>query len=414
MKQCYLILLVGYILVFCNSAWGYCPQDTLDRGQCDTMYIEPWPPDIADSVCSRPGPYFVKVPIYITDDIYASYNDSIRAFVIPLCYTHSNPAKYCSVTTYMNRILWTGTNPARSIFRHLPSNDDIQVHNWMMDLYDIGEGGEWDFIVLDLDGTTHFWLAMIPGGTDPLFPAGSRILLATMTMKLEDTMHICIDTCFWPPSSRLAFAEYPEEGTLAITKIPRSGTGTNSFQICFNLAETGPIKVTSPNGGEEWCVQSTHDITWDCFETNNVEIEYSTNGGTTWMTKIEYSTNGGSSWMTITESVPCANERYPWTIPNNTGSNCLISICDVPQTYCDRNDGFFSIISCHPGDVNGDGVVDIGDVIYLISYLYKSGPKPDPLANGDVNADCLVDVGDVVYLINYLFKNGVPLQVGCA
>ena len=61
------------------------------------------------------------------------------------------------------------------------------------------------------------------------------------------------------------------------------------------------------------------------------------------------------------------------------------------------------------GDVTGDGVIDIGDVVYLINYLYKNGPAPDPLEVGDVNAcDAVVDLGDVVYLINYLFRNGPP------
>ena len=67
-----------------------------------------------------------------------------------------------------------------------------------------------------------------------------------------------------------------------------------------------------------------------------------------------------------------------------------------------------------PGDVTNDQVVDVGDVVYMINYLFKSGPVPDPLASGDVNADCVVDVGDVVYLINYLFKGGPPPQQGCA
>ena len=58
------------------------------------------------------------------------------------------------------------------------------------------------------------------------------------------------------------------------------------------------------------------------------------------------------------------------------------------------------------GDVNGDGVVDVGDVVYLINYLFKSGPAPSPREAGDVNTDNNVDVGDVVYLINYLFKSG--------
>ena len=60
------------------------------------------------------------------------------------------------------------------------------------------------------------------------------------------------------------------------------------------------------------------------------------------------------------------------------------------------------------GDVNGDLQVDVGDVIYLINYLYRGGPAPFPIEGGDYNGDGVVDVGDVVYLINYLFKGGPP------
>ncbi len=58
------------------------------------------------------------------------------------------------------------------------------------------------------------------------------------------------------------------------------------------------------------------------------------------------------------------------------------------------------------GDVNKDRVTDIGDVVYLINYLFKYGPTPDPLPAGDVTCDGVLDVGDIVYLINYLFKGG--------
>jgi hypothetical protein len=58
------------------------------------------------------------------------------------------------------------------------------------------------------------------------------------------------------------------------------------------------------------------------------------------------------------------------------------------------------------GDLNGDHNIDVGDVVYLINYLFKNGPAPVPVEVGNVNCDATVDVGDVVYLINYLFKNG--------
>jgi hypothetical protein len=58
------------------------------------------------------------------------------------------------------------------------------------------------------------------------------------------------------------------------------------------------------------------------------------------------------------------------------------------------------------GDVTGDGVIDAGDVVYLINYLYRGGPAPTPLASGDTTCDGNVDAGDVVYLINYLYRSG--------
>ena len=66
------------------------------------------------------------------------------------------------------------------------------------------------------------------------------------------------------------------------------------------------------------------------------------------------------------------------------------------------------IVKC--GDVNNDGVVDLGDIVYLLNYLYKQ-PAPAPVPYkcvGDVNNDDVVDLGDIVYLINYLYKQPAP------
>ncbi|MGB8658559.1 MAG: PKD domain-containing protein [Candidatus Zixiibacteriota bacterium] len=61
----------------------------------------------------------------------------------------------------------------------------------------------------------------------------------------------------------------------------------------------------------------------------------------------------------------------------------------------------------HPGDANTDGHIDAGDVIYLVNYLFKGGPAPDPLPAGDATCNGIVDAGDIVYLVNYLFKGGL-------
>jgi len=67
-----------------------------------------------------------------------------------------------------------------------------------------------------------------------------------------------------------------------------------------------------------------------------------------------------------------------------------------------------TVIEYVKGDANGDGEVTVSDVVYLINYLFKSGPAPYPWEAGDANGDGNVSVADCVYLINYLFKEGPP------
>jgi photosystem II stability/assembly factor-like uncharacterized protein len=63
-------------------------------------------------------------------------------------------------------------------------------------------------------------------------------------------------------------------------------------------------------------------------------------------------------------------------------------------------------VSALRGDLTNDGNIDLGDVVYLVSYLYRSGPEPEVMGSGDCNCDGSIDVGDVVYLVNYLFRSG--------
>jgi hypothetical protein len=60
------------------------------------------------------------------------------------------------------------------------------------------------------------------------------------------------------------------------------------------------------------------------------------------------------------------------------------------------------------GDANADGVLDLGDVVYLLNYLFKNDDPPKPLEAGDATCDGTVDLGDAIYLLNYLFRGGDP------
>lgn len=58
------------------------------------------------------------------------------------------------------------------------------------------------------------------------------------------------------------------------------------------------------------------------------------------------------------------------------------------------------------GDANGDQLVNITDAVYLVDYIFNSGPAPDPMICGDCNCDDLVNITDAVHLIAWIFGGG--------
>jgi len=61
------------------------------------------------------------------------------------------------------------------------------------------------------------------------------------------------------------------------------------------------------------------------------------------------------------------------------------------------------------GDANFDGLIDIGDVTYLIAYLFISGDEPVPIIeSGNYDCDNGVDISDLTSIIRFLFIDGSP------
>ncbi|MFH1699731.1 MAG: FG-GAP-like repeat-containing protein [Candidatus Zixiibacteriota bacterium] len=67
----------------------------------------------------------------------------------------------------------------------------------------------------------------------------------------------------------------------------------------------------------------------------------------------------------------------------------------------------------HCGDANDDGIVNIGDAVFLINHIFKGGQAPYPLEIGDANCDGNTNVGDAVYIINVVFKGGPGICDNC-
>jgi len=91
-------------------------------------------------------------------------------------------------------------------------------------------------------------------------------------------------------------------------------------------------------------------------------------------------------------------------------SNCELigGVYQGDNVMCEP-DPCSTICDCSPGDPTGPPL-NILDVTYIISYLYKNGPAPQPypLCMGDANCDCQLNILDVTYLIRFLYKFDSP------
>jgi len=112
------------------------------------------------------------------------------------------------------------------------------------------------------------------------------------------------------------------------------------------------------------------------------------------------------------------------------GPDCIEWQCNELDSthFADTNaikffDGEVELVGCPQcqgcdwvvGDANGNSYIDIDDVVYLISYIFNSGPPPIPVLDAG-NANCAsepVDIDDVVYLIAFIFASGPPPPCEC-
>ncbi len=60
------------------------------------------------------------------------------------------------------------------------------------------------------------------------------------------------------------------------------------------------------------------------------------------------------------------------------------------------------------GDVNGDTNINVGDVVWIINYMFREGSAPVSFVACDVNGNGFIDIGDAVHLLNYIYKCGPP------
>ncbi len=64
------------------------------------------------------------------------------------------------------------------------------------------------------------------------------------------------------------------------------------------------------------------------------------------------------------------------------------------------------------GDINGDGIIDILDMVRLVQIILETADEPsdDELSRADINQDGIVNIGDIISLVQLLLTEGGEVE----
>jgi hypothetical protein len=159
-----------------------------------------------------------------------------------------------------------------------------------------------------------------------------------------------------------------------------SNVATVSITINVDLS----ITVTSPNGGEVWATgSSSNAVTWNSSgAVGNVDIDLSTNGGSTWTTLVANTANAGYRSITV---------------PNTYSKTCLVRVKQTSGgSPSDISDANFTITVA--GDATGNGYVDGSDLNMLLANWNSHSAT---WATGDFTGNGYVDGDDLNLLLSH-------------
>ena len=459
MKRSFLVLAVMVWVIF-----GFSSATAQDNGVPDTLYLEVYPGD--DVVYGYPVD--VRFNLRVTNDIPDPFIDSIAGMSIPLCFTSSNAAANALVPASKNNTnLYPFPDLENSIFRHMPSMDDSQERNFMMDYAEQMTGVDWDTRILDLGGGEHFWMSLVPTGVaDQRFPGGSRVLIATMTFSLEDTATVCIEDCYWPPGGGLRFSRSD-----AVTYIPQ-----HFLPVCQLVTRTGlPPTLSCPPDQQHSSDGHFSGLSFSGEDPDGIIVEVSSDfmgqgvenvtlvnlaglGSASLTGEVEYDVSdhcqgGGTVTVTVWDDIGWKEECEFDVVLSNSPPE--FSLFDTWRALTGYTMGLWVSATDPEGDevagIELDAFWDEDDSLRPpVNPPYFDGGNPgsfswaptetetgtwiasfsasDPcgamdnhqlsievgtLYCGDCNSDGEINLADVVYLIADLFKDGPPPDPVC-
>jgi len=119
-------------------------------------------------------------------------------------------------------------------------------------------------------------------------------------------------------------------------------------------------------------------------------------------------TGSGSKECSGNYAQTCGNYDNDTCLEWNTGTYCQYGCtngeCNTQNQTGQNQTGNVTFIR---GDINNNRIVDIGDAIFLQSFLFSNGTKPSCYDAADANDNGILEIGDSIYILQFLFDVNV-------
>ncbi len=217
---------------------------------------------------------------------------------------------------------------------------------------------------------------------------------------------------------------------------------TFSIDVISQLTDTvfHDLASTLPEGVHYWRVKAFNLAGTDSSEyseTNSFEIDTTSPDPPSLLLPLDSSeTNNGVmsfSWTSVSrlespvvyDLLISTSITFPNDISTTTYSNLVLPELSFDHQLPEAGEYFWKVIAkdlagnlstseifmfeyiqfiC--GDIDGSDEVNIGDLTYLVSFMFKGGPTPPIIQAMDVNGDGNYNIVDLTYMVNYMFKLG--------